>query len=167
MSTLWTSRGLPTRHIGTGLKGTACLVGLSSEKDIIQGCYRCAKKPAKWTNTARCMPGPIYPTQYPCPNKERFIVFTAWRTVYRPSRGIALAVAIRSRMIDDTFPIRLTRTRTKGNWSYGLLFDPRDLWFGVYWKTYMEAGSMCYAFYITIIPTLPVLATYYTKPSWL
>ena len=46
-----------------------------------------------------------------------------------------------------------------------LLWEPRDLWVGVYWKgTYMEAGNKMLDVYVCVIPMLPILLGVTVKP---
>jgi hypothetical protein len=37
-----------------------------------------------------------------------------------------------------------------------LLFEPRDLWIGVYWKTAWEGPDKTLTLFICIIPCLPI-----------
>lgn len=54
------------------------------------------------------------------------------------------------------------RDRIIVNW----LFDPRDLWVGLYWKEpYWEGWNYQLTFYVTIIPTLPLQVTVTLKDS--
>lgn len=47
-----------------------------------------------------------------------------------------------------------------------LLFEPRDLWVGVYW-THPAYEQPIIDIYVTIIPTLPVrFRVYYTRKHW-
>lgn len=39
-------------------------------------------------------------------------------------------------------------------------FEPRDLWIGVYWKTYNEGWSKMLNVYICILPMLPICLTF-------
>lgn len=40
-----------------------------------------------------------------------------------------------------------------------LLFEPRDLWVGVYWDTYWETGRKKLTVYLTVVPMLPIRIT--------
>jgi hypothetical protein len=41
-----------------------------------------------------------------------------------------------------------------------ILFEPRDLWVGVYWRTFMEAGNKMLQLYVCILPVFPIQITF-------
>lgn len=49
---------------------------------------------------------------------------------------------------------------------WGIEFEPRDLWIGVYFKKpFYEMGFKVRRFYLCIIPMLPITLTVYTKAA--
>lgn len=44
--------------------------------------------------------------------------------------------------------------------SIHILFEPHDLWIGVYWRTFMEGGDKMLQLYVCILPTLPIQITF-------
>lgn len=49
------------------------------------------------------------------------------------------------------------KTWDKG-WHISLLFEPRDLWIGLYWNYQRNSA---YEFYLCIIPAFPILLIIY------
>lgn len=45
-------------------------------------------------------------------------------------------------------------------WSVMLLWEPRDLWVGVYWTTAEDARHRYLAVYVCVVPLLPVRFTF-------
>jgi hypothetical protein len=41
-------------------------------------------------------------------------------------------------------------------WTVRLLFEPRDLWVGVYWDRIYEVYEQGYDLYICLLPMLPI-----------
>lgn len=48
--------------------------------------------------------------------------------------------------------------RPRRRWELAWLWEPRDLWFGVYWTRRREAGWHFteWSVYVTLVPCLPV-----------
>lgn len=46
--------------------------------------------------------------------------------------------------------------RAGREWTVALLWEPRDLWLGLYWNPYEEAGRRWVALYICLLPCLPI-----------
>lgn len=47
-------------------------------------------------------------------------------------------------------------------WQFEIIFEPRDIWIGVYWKKYPEAIEL----YICVIPMLPLRLYCQWQPDW-
>ena len=45
----------------------------------------------------------------------------------------------------------------RGNWTARLEFEPRDVWVGVFWKRIVAGGEDGLAFYVCILPMLPLV----------
>lgn len=41
-------------------------------------------------------------------------------------------------------------------WAVALLFEPRDVWVGVYWDPYDEYGYRWVSLYVCLIPVFPI-----------
>lgn len=49
------------------------------------------------------------------------------------------------------------------HFTLALLFEPRDLWVGAYWRLGHEADYRTLTVYVCLIPCLPVRADFYRK----
>ena len=55
---------------------------------------------------------------------------------------------------------RILLHRAGIRWAVALIFEPRDLWVGVYWDRYWEMGERPIDLYICIVPMLPIRLSY-------
>lgn len=47
--------------------------------------------------------------------------------------------------------------RVDQRWIAHLLFEPRDVWIGVYWNDYYETGMHRLTLFVCLIPMLPLM----------
>jgi hypothetical protein len=47
-------------------------------------------------------------------------------------------------------------------WAVALLWEPRDLWVGVYWNTWWECGEQWVDLYVCPVPLLPIRISFIT-----
>lgn len=41
-------------------------------------------------------------------------------------------------------------------WAFAVLFEPRDVWIGIYWDRHWEMGRRVLVLYFCLIPLFPV-----------